>query len=282
MATHTTKTVILGGRGMLGSDLARACRQRGLEPAVLDLPECDITNSEHLQQAVSGAGLIINCAAYTNVDGAESEAELAYRVNAEAVGRLGTLAQHADIWVLHVSTDFIFDGRGDKPYVETDRPNPISTYGRSKLEGEQLLADSGCRHCILRVEWTYGAAGENFVTKLMRRAKAEGTLRVVDDQVGSPTATIEVSGAICELLKNRPEGLFHFAGAGYVSRYEMARFIVDQLSLDVEVVPCKTSDFQSPAARPLNSRFDCGKIQRLLSEPIEAWQVPLERFLRQL
>jgi dTDP-4-dehydrorhamnose reductase len=132
------------------------------------------------------------------------------------------------------------------------------------------------------VEWTYGAAGENFVTKLVQRAKADGKLKVVDDQVGSPTATTEVSGAICQLLKNRPKGVFHFASAGYVSRYEMARFVADQLSMDIEVVPCKTGDFQSPAARPLNSRFDCGKIQRLLSEPIEAWQVPLERFLRQL
>jgi dTDP-4-dehydrorhamnose reductase len=267
---------------MLGSDLVQAVRQRELEPVALDLPECDISDAGHLQKAVSGAGIIINCAAYTNVDGAESEAELAHRVNAEAVGRLGVLARDHGAYVLHISTDFVFDGHGDKPYVETDRPNPISTYGRSKLEGERLLADSGCRHCILRVEWTYGTAGDNFVTKLMRRAKADGKLRVVDDQVGSPTATTEVSKTICDLLKSRREGVFHFAGAGYVSRYEMARFIVDQLSMDIEVVPCKTADFQSPASRPLNSRFDCGKIRRLLSEPIEAWQVPLERFLRQL
>jgi dTDP-4-dehydrorhamnose reductase len=116
----------------------------------------------------------------------------------------------------------------------------------------------------------------------MQRAKAGNALKVVDDQVGSPTATTEVSKAICELLKSEPEGLFHFAAAGYVSRYDMAKFIVDNLSMDVEVMPCKTSDFQSPAARPLNSRFDCSKIQVLLSEPIEHWQTPLERFLRQL
>jgi hypothetical protein len=110
MATRAAKIVILGGRGMLGSDLAQTCRQRGLEPVVLDLPECDITDAEHLRLAVSDAGIIINCAAYTNVDGAESEADLAHRINAEAVGRLGAVARQVDTWVLHVSTDFVFDG----------------------------------------------------------------------------------------------------------------------------------------------------------------------------
>ena len=282
MATDDTRIAILGGRGMLGSDLALACQRQGLDPIVLDLPQFDITKTDHLHEAVGDAGVIVNCAAYTNVDGAESQAELAYQVNAEAVGRLGALARDADKWVLHISTDFVFDGRSNRPYAEADPANPINTYGKSKLAGEQLLAQSGCRHCILRVEWTYGAAGVNFVTKLMRRAKADKTLKAVDDQVGSPTATTEVSRAICKLLHTRPEGIFHFASAGYVSRYEMAKFIVDKLAMDIDVVPCKTSDFSSPAARPLNSRFDCSKIQRLLGEPIESWQGPLERFLRQL
>jgi dTDP-4-dehydrorhamnose reductase len=285
MATKGTRIVILGGRGMLGSDLALAFRQQGLDPVILDLPEFDITDTNHLRQAVCDARVIVNCAAFTNVDGAESQAELAYRVNGEAVGRLGALARGADAYVLHVSTDFVFDGRSNRPYVETDPSNPISTYGKSKLEGEQLLGKSGCRYCILRVEWTYGSAGTNFVSKLIQRAKADPAragLKVVDDQVGSPTATTEVSKVICKLLKDRPEGIFHFAGAGYVSRYEMAKFIVAKLSMDIDVLPCKTSDFPSPAARPLNSRFDCSKIRRLLGEPIEPWQGPLERFLRQL
>jgi len=282
MAATDTRIAILGGRGMLGSDLAVACRQRGFEPVILDLPEIDIADRDHLRQAVCGAGIIVNCAAYTNVDGAESQAELAHRVNAEAVGWLGALACEHDAYVLHISTDFVFDGRSGKPYIETDRPNPINTYGRSKLEGEQLLSKSGCRHCILRVEWTYGSAGVNFVTKLIQRAKTAKVLKVVDDQVGSPTATTEVAKVICKLLNERPEGIFHFASAGYVSRYEMAKFIAAKLSIDINIVPCKTSDFPSPAARPLNSRFDCSRIQRLLGGPAESWQEPLKRFLRQL
>jgi len=282
MARHDTRMAILGGRGMLGSDLAPACRPYGFDPVVLDLPECDITNADHVHQAVSSAEVIVNCAAYTNVDGAESEVELAYQINAEAVGRLGTIAREAGKWLLHISTDFVFDGRSDKSYVETDPAHPINTYGQSKLAGEQLLIESGCRCCIVRVEWTYGSAGNNFVTKLMQRVRAGNALKVVDDQVGSPTATTEVSKAICELLPKKPEGLFHFAAAGYVSRYDMAKFIVDRLSKDIDVAPCKTSDFPSPATRPLNSRFDCSKIQALLSEPIEHWRKLLERFLGQL
>lgn len=282
MAPKNTRIVILGGRGMLGSDLASACERQGLNPTVLDLPEFDITNTDHLQQAVREAGVVVNCAAYTNVDGAESQAELAYRLNGEAVGQLGALARGADAYVLHISTDFVFDGRLDRPYVETDRPNPINTYGKTKLAGEQLLTQSGCRHGILRVEWTYGSSGVNFVTKLIQRAKTDKILKVVDDQVGSPTATTEVAKVICTLLNERPEGIFHYASAGYVSRYEMARFIVDKRSMNIDVVSCKTHDFPSPAARPLNSRFDCSKIQGLLGGPAEPWQGPLERFLGQL
>jgi len=282
MAAEDTRIAVLGGRGMLGSDLVQTCRQRGFDPIILDLPEFDITDDDHLQQAVAGAEIIVNCAAYTNVDGAESRAELAYQVNAEAVGRLGAVARDVGKWILHISTDFVFDGCGDKPYVETDHPNPINTYGKTKLAGEQLLARSGCEYCIVRVEWTYGSAGNNFVTKLIQRAKSQDTLKVVDDQTGSPTATIEAAKIICELLRKKPRGIYHFASAGYVTRFGMAEFIFDRLSTNVNLVPCKTSDFPSPATRPLNSRFNCGKIAKLLDEPIDSWKGPLGLFLRQL
>ena len=282
IVTDETRVVILGGKGMLGSDLALAARRQGFAPIVLDLPQFDITDVDHLEQAVACADVIVNCAAYTNVDGAESEPELAHKVNAEAVGRLGALAHNSDKWILHISTDFVFDGRADKLYIETDRANPINIYGKTKLEGEQLLGQSGARYCIMRVQWTYGSAGDNFVAKLLRRAEAGQEIKVVDDQIGSPTATTEVAGAICEVLRKRPEGIFHFAGSGYVSRHEMARFVFDKLSMDVDPLACKTSDFSSPAKRPLNSRFDCSKIAVLLGTPIEPWQIPLERFLRQL
>ena len=275
------KVVILGGRGMLGSDLAELCRKKR-ETVVLDLPEFDITDYGQLEEAVKRASIVINCAAYTNVDRAESETEAAYRINGEAVGELGSLAKRYGVWVLHISTDFVFDGSGDRPYAESDVPRPINAYGRSKLAGEQLLIKSGCRSCIVRLEWTYGLRGNNFVKKLLERARTSGSLKVVDDQVGSPTATTEAARTIGKLLDKRPEGLFHFASDGYISRYDMAKFIFDRISMDVEVYPCKTSDYASPATRPLNSRFDCSRIRELLGEPIAGWEEPLEAFLEQL
>jgi dTDP-4-dehydrorhamnose reductase len=273
---------ILGGRGMLGTDAAAACADRGLDIQVYDLPGFDLTKTEHVERAVENADAVINCAAYTNVDGAESHAELAHRVNAEAVGHLGEIAAKAGKWVLHISTDFVFDGTLDRPYAETDAPNPINEYGRSKLSGERFLDASGCSRCIVRVEWTYGRHGSNFVAKLLDRARSGQALKVVDDQVGSPTATSEVAEILCTLLERRTEGLFHLAAAGFASRYEVGRFILDQLHLDTKLEPCRTSDFVSPANRPLNSRFNCDKIQHLLNRSIDNWQGPLGRFLGQL
>ncbi len=267
---------------MLGTELAVACRNRGFDVRVYDLPEFDITEIKHLRQAVDTADAIINCAAYTDVDGAESQSQLAHRVNGQAVGRLGELAQKRDKWVLHISTDFIFDGRLDRPYVETDAPNPISEYGRSKLAGERLLEASACSQCILRLEWTYGPKGNNFITKLLRRAAAGGPVSVVDDQVGAPTSVAEVAAVACRVMEERATGVYHFAGAGYASRYDVAAFVFERLSRPVPLQHCRTADYPSPAARPLNSRFDCGKIQALLHEPIAPWQEPLERYLRQL
>ncbi len=273
---------ILGGKGMLGTDLIETCQHEDFDVKVFDLPEFDITNSKQLEQAVNSARTIINCAAYTDVDGAENESELAHKINAEAVGQLGTLAKETNRWLLHISTDFVFDGNLNRPYTETDLPNPTNECGRSKLAGEQLLVESGCRHCIMRIQWTYGLHGNNFVTKLIQRAKANNTLKVVNDQIGSPTSTIEVAKVICKLLLKKPQGFFHFASAGYISRYDMAKFIFEKLSMDVKLLPCKSSDYITAAARPLNSRFDCRKIMALLNEPITPWQVPLENFLRQL
>lgn len=276
------RIVILGGRGMLGTDLSAALRGRDADVKVLDLPEFDITDEKHLAEAVDDAEIIVNCAAYTNVEKAESEVELAQKVNGEAVGTLGCIAREAGVWVLHISTDFVFDGKSDKPYVETDATNPINAYGQSKLDGERLLVESGCDHCIMRIEWTYGSGGNNFVTKLISAAKEKKELAIVDDQVGSPTATTEAAEVICELIGKRAEGLFHYSSDGYVSRFEMAKFMFDTIDLSANLSGCRTADYVSAAQRPLNSCFDCGKIKSLLGIEIKPWQIPLENFLRQL
>ena len=162
---------------------------------------------------------------------------------------------------------------------------PLGVYGASKLKGEQRLQASGCQSCIVRVQWTYGPAGNNFIKKILERAASGQSLKVVDDQVGAPTSTLEVSQALAELLlrpEGLPQGLFHFAAAGYVSRFEVAQYLVDKKGLDVQVSPCKSHEFVCPAERPLNSRFNCEKISALLADPIKPWQIPLDEYLESL
>jgi dTDP-4-dehydrorhamnose reductase len=274
-------TAILGANGMLGTDLSEACRRNKLDAAGFDLPKFDITDPDSLETTVRRFDAVVNCAAYTDVDGAETHRQTAHKVNAEAVGHLGAAAKRNGTWVLHVSTDFVFDGDSPRPYRETDTPNPVNAYGQSKLDGENLLIESECRHCIIRLEWTYGRAGRNFVTKIVKRAGKGGRLKVVDDQIGSPTATAVAAEVICVLLRKRPEGIFHFASDGCASRFEVARFILDKLKLEAELTPCKSGEFAAVAKRPLNSSFDTAKIKKLLDEPVEHWKGPMERFLEE-
>jgi dTDP-4-dehydrorhamnose reductase len=246
------------------------------------LPEFDITDPRQLAEKIRGSKTIINCAAYTNVEKAETETGQAFRVNSEAVGEMAILARNSGAWVLHISTDFVFDGTNSKPYTEKDIPHPINAYGRTKLAGELLLAENRCRHCIIRLEWTYGLAGDNFIKKFLQKAREQEELKVVDDQVGSPTATTEAAKAVCDLAQKKPTGIYHFASQGCVSRFGVAQFIAEKLHLDVQLTACKTADFSSAAARPLSSRFDCGKIRPLLSGPIKTWEAALEEFLSRL
>ena len=273
---------ILGARGMLGTDLTTLLKKNKLNFKAFDLPDCDITDPENIQNAVKGCSVIINCAAYTNVEKAEDEPDLTFKVNADAVKNIADAAKQNNAYLLHLSTDFVFDGQLDRPYRESDQPNPISVYGKSKLAGEQFLIETGCNCSIIRIQWTYGLAGNNFVNKLITTAKKQKNLSVVNDQIGSPTATTEVAKVIYSLITKKTKGLFHFANAGFVTRYDMAKFIFDKLGTDIELKSCSSSEFKTKAKRPLNSRFDCTKISKILNEPIESWQKLLENFLRKL
>jgi len=264
---------------MLGSELAAMSGAAGWEVQVFDLPEWDITRKEDLATAVNSASVLVNCAAYTAVDQAETESELCRQVNAEAPGRLGELVASAGKYLIHLSTDFVFGDDGEVPLTEAMPPNPLNVYGASKLAGEQALAESGCRHAVLRVEWTYGRHGSHFIDKILAAAKVRPELRVVADQFGAPTWTRDVARALLRLAALRSEGCYHFAATGYASRYEVARFILAEKGLATPVVPCRSEDFPSPALRPRNSRFDCRRIDALLKIPRPAWQDSLREFL---
>ncbi len=275
------QVVLLGARGMLGTDIAELFTKQGRSVCQYDLPEFDICNVEQLKQVVPTDGIVINCAAYTNVDQAQSQPDIAFAVNAHAVGNLGTIAAQKNAYIVHFSTDYVFDGCSDAAYREMDAVSPINVYGQSKLEGEALLNASGCKHCTIRIEWTYGRNGSNFVTKMIDLAQQHDKLRVVDDQIGSPTSTKQIADVVFELISkdSRPLGLYHYAAAGRATKFEIVKFIVDTLKLPVEVCPCKSQEFPTPAKRPANSRLCCDKIQALLEKPIPKWQDTLKEFL---
>jgi len=274
------KIVLFGAKGMLGSDLFSLRAKDNIIP--LDLPEFDITAKAPLEKALQDADVVINCAACTDVEKAESQAPQAFKVNAEAVANLAKIAHKKNIYIIHISTDFVFDGKKQTPYLETDAPNPINVYGKSKLAGEKLLTENHDFYAIIRLQWTYGKNGNNFVTKLISLSRQKSSLKVVNDQFGSPTWTHEAAKVIREFAAKKPQGLFHYAAAGFTSRYEMAKFVFEKLKINAQVLPCKSNEFPAAAARPSSSRFCCDKIQSLLDKPVELWQIPLERFLKTL
>lgn len=276
------KIAVLGARGMLGSDIIRLFSSRDINVVSLDLPEFDITNPEQLKEVCLQNDIIINCAAYTNVELAESESDIAFAVNSEAVGSLGEYSKESGAKVIHISTDFVFDGKLDRPYVETDQTNPINVYGQSKLQGEQRLLSELADSCIIRVEWTYGKSGNNFVNKMIELAGKHSELKVVCDQIGSPTATTEIAGLILDILDDIPEGVYHFAADGYVSRFDMAEFIFRQLGVNINLEKCQSHEFESKAQRPVNSQFNTNKIQSVIKNQIRPWDAVLADYLERL
>jgi len=279
--TKNREVVILGGNGMLGCDIARALSARSVPYRILDLPEFDITNTARFAPIIKNAAAVINCAAYTDVEKAQAQPDLAMAVNGHAVGRLAQLCKESGVWLLHFGTDFVFDGTLDRPYTENDLPNPLSVYGRSKLLGEELLAQTGLEHCVIRIEWTYGQSGTNFVKKIIAACQTKNEIKVVDDQVGSPTATAEIASLVANMLDTKPQGLYLYASSGYASRWETAQFIAQKLRLGAKILPCSSNEFKTAAQRPLNSRFDCSKIRSLLKTEIKTWQQSLTNYLEQ-
>ncbi|MGL4854868.1 MAG: dTDP-4-dehydrorhamnose reductase, partial [Lentisphaeria bacterium] len=247
---------------------------------VFDFPKFDITCDETLISAVSGFDTVVNCAAYTNVDKAEDEPELANEVNHLAVAKLAKLCKELEVYLIHISTDFVFDGSNDLPWQESDQAKPLSVYGETKYKGEQALLNINDQAAVIRVQWTYGNSGINFISKICDWATKLDTIKVVDDQIGSPTPTTSVAQAIVDFIEKQPAGLFHFAAEGYASRFETAKLIIETLKLPTNVIACASTEFTAKATRPLNSRFDCHKIDAILSFERPNWRDALTEYLK--
>ncbi len=283
----TIRYLIAGSSGMLGTALQRAISDRGETCVAPPEAEFDITNDKAASRVVrdfaaSGeGGVLINAAAFTDVERAEDEPDVAYRVNETGARILATAARDNDLRFAHVSTDFVFDGTKGQPYVETDETHPLNSYGTSKLAGEIAVARTFPKALIARTAWVYGPPGPNFPIKILERARTADKLQVVDTEVGCPTCTRDLAVGILRLLEVGAEGLYHLTGQGSCSRYQMALKTVEFAGLHVPISPVDGSQFQMKAARPTDGRLDCGKAQ-LLGVELPPWESSLRDYVTEL
>lgn len=250
------RILVTGAGGMLGHDLVSAANQAGKDCLALTRQELDITDGAAVESAVVAArpDVLVNCAAWTDVDGAELATEQAMTVNGDGAGKLAAAAARAGSWMVHVSSDYVFDGAKRTPYLEPDATNPLSAYGRSKLAGELAVArEAPGSHSIVRSSWLFGAHGRCFPATILRLARERTELTVVDDQVGCPTFTGHLAEALVTLCETRPLGILHVAASGACSWFELASETVAAARLSTRVDPVTTADHPRPAPRPAYS-----------------------------
>lgn len=250
------RILVTGAGGMLGLDVCAAAADAGYDVHGLPRADLDITDSAAVDAAVSRLrpDTIVNCAAWTDVDGAESAYDAALEVNGAGAGFVARAAAACGAWVVHVSSDYVFGGQAESPYVESDATGPLSGYGRSKLAGEQAVASEAAEsHTIVRSSWLFGTDGKCFPKTILRLAAERDSISVVDDQLGCPTFTVHLASAIVRLCELRMPGVVHVAGAGECTWCGFARAIVAAAGLDCEVLPGRTSDLERPAPRPAYS-----------------------------
>ena len=278
------KVLLLGHKGMLGSDLMAQFKYRH-EVIGMDLEEIDITSASDCRKAVmeNNPQLIINAAAYTNVDACETDREACFAVNTEAVKNIAEACNSKSITIIHYSTDYVFDGNGSRPYREDDPCNPINAYGASKLAGENYLRQLTDNFIIIRTAWLYGAHGKNFVQAILDRAKATGKLTVVDDQTGSPTCTRDLAAATELLVDKNARGIFHVTNRGSCTWFDFARKILKEAHLEtVEILPMKTGDLQRAAMRPAYSVLSMQKFIDTTGKTMQPWQLAFQDYYKVL
>jgi len=283
-----TKVLITGSKGMLGSVLVNKLSS-AYDVKGIDIEDCDITNESAIAKTIKDYGpeVILHTAAYTDVDGCQLNYQKAFAINTKGTENVARATGELKACLFYISTDYVFDGRKDKPYSETDVPNPINIYGQSKLEGEKIIKSLLSKYFILRTSWLFGPNGKNFVTTILQKAKLERVLKIVSDQSGSPTYTLDLARAMRVLLSSidfgsstGAYGIYNISNSGHCSWYEFAKEIISLKKLETQILPISALESKRPATRPKMSILDNSKLKSTFKLELRSWSEALSHFLR--
>lgn len=273
---------VFGAAGMLGRDVVKLLERKGIPYRAFDRVGCDITDISSVRNCFSEVIplVVLNLAAYTNVNGAESHVEEAFAANGAGAGNLSAVSAEYDIPIIYVSTDYVFDGLKSSPYETYDDVNPLNVYGASKLEGEHLTAANNSRYLIVRTSWVFGVGGNNFVETMLKLARDGKELSIVADQIGAPTYTVDLAECLLKLAGAKAQGIVHATGSGVCSWYEFAGEIFRQVGIAPKSLkPVGADQFPTPAKRPSNSRLSAESLSQWGVSPLPDWKDALNRYL---
>lgn len=275
------KVLVTGVKGQLGYDVVNELKKRGMEAVGVDIEEMDITDKESVHKVICEAApeAVIHCAAYTAVDAAEDNEAVCRRVNADGTRNIADVCKELDIKMVYISTDYVFDGQGTRPWEPDDERHPLNVYGQTKYEGELAVQNTLDKYFIVRIAWVFGVNGKNFIKTMLRLAETNKRLTVVNDQYGSPTYTYDLAKLLVDMVLTDKYGIYHATNEGICTWYEFACEIFKQAGIDMEVVPVSAAEYQAKAKRPENSRMDKNKLTENGFLRLPAWQDALKRYL---
>ena len=277
------KVLVTGVKGQLGYDIVKECEKRNIDAVGVDIEEMDITNPTQVEEVIKKAQVdaVIHCAAWTAVDKAEEQVELCRKVNKDGPANIAKVCEELDIPMMYFSTDYVFNGLGEEPWMEYEEREPLNVYGQTKYEGE-LEVERLKKYFTIRISWVFGLNGNNFIKTMLRLGKERGEVSVVNDQVGSPTYTYDLAKLCVDMIQTDKYGTYHATNQGYCSWYEFACEIFKQAGMNVKVNPVDSSTFPAKAVRPKNSRMNQTELDRNGFDRLPTWQDALERYLKEI
>lgn len=278
------KVLVTGVKGQLGYDVVKECEKRNIQAVGVDIQEMDITEETSVDKVIreTAPDAVIHCAAYTAVDAAEENEEMCRKVNAEGTRNIAKVCKALDIKMIYISTDYVFDGSGERPWQPEDERHPISVYGQTKYEGELAVQELLTKYFIVRIAWVFGINGKNFVKTMLKLAETRNKLSVVNDQFGSPTYTFDLARLLVDMVQTEKYGVYHATNEGICSWYEFACAIFEKAGIPMEVTPVTSAEYGAKANRPMNSRMSKEKLSDNGFERLPAWEDALERYLAAL